>query len=79
MGRRKLCNGMKNNSVIFVRQRFTFRFLDENGTSVVPFSKAQTFASIGAAIDFCFKKAVHDAEIVMRMDDPPYDVVLEVA
>jgi hypothetical protein len=70
---------MKNNSVVFVRERFTLRFLDENGAAIVPFSRAQTFASIAAAVDFCFKKSVRDAEIVMRMDDSPYDVVLEVA
>ncbi len=70
--------GMNEKTMVFVREKTTCKFLDENGALIVPFSKALTFGSIPAAINFCFKKSVRDVQIVIRMDDPPYDLVLDI-
>ncbi len=65
-------------AIIFVREKQTLKFLNEHGSWVVSFAEARTFESTNEAVDFCLKKSVHNAEIVMRMGNPIYDVTIAV-
>ncbi len=65
--------------VIFVRQKKTFKFLNERGEWTGSFEEARTFGSTWEAIDTCMKQEVCQAEVVMRMGAPRYDMVLDVA
>lgn len=65
-------------TIIFVREKQTLKFLDAQGLWVVSFTGACTFKSTWEAVDFCSKKSVCKAEIVMRMGNPIYDVVIDV-
>lgn len=65
-------------AIIYVRERHMLKFLNEHGSWVVSFAEARTFESTWEACDFCLKKSIHKAEIVMRMGNPIYDVVISV-
>ena len=64
--------------LIFVRQNGTFRFLNLQGDWVARFDEAARFRSTWEACDFCLKKSVHKAEIVLRVGDPAFDTTIDV-
>ncbi|MDB6110344.1 MAG: hypothetical protein JWR69_2094 [Pedosphaera sp.] len=64
--------------LIFIRQQQTQMFLQEQGGWVNNLTEAQRFESTWEAIDFCMKKGVHRAEVVMRFGAPQYDVAIDV-
>lgn len=64
--------------LIFVRERRTLRFIDAQGGWVQSFAEAATFRSTWQAYDFCMKKSVHEAEIVLRIGEPIYDVTIAI-
>ena len=66
------------NVTIFVRQKQTLKFLDQQCVWVDSFAEARTFKSTWEACDFCLKHSFHKAEVVMRMGDPTYDITLDV-
>lgn len=66
------------NVMIFVRQKQTLKFLAGNGAWVAAFAGARTFESTWEACDFCMKHSIHKAQIVMRMGDPIYDVMIDI-
>lgn len=62
----------------FVRQKLTWKFLSPDGTWVLSFDQARVFVFTWEAADFCCKHDIHQAELVMRMGRPEYDVVIDV-
>jgi hypothetical protein len=64
--------------LIFIRQKVTCKFAAKDGRWVEALEDAHTFQSTWHALDFCFKKQIIRAEIVMRMGEERYDVVLDV-
>lgn len=66
------------NVIVFVQQKQTFEFLDEQAAWAVSFAEARKFESTWEACDFCMKHSVHKAQIVMRMGDPIYDVMIDI-
>ena len=69
---------MAAKSLIFVREKHTFKFLNRRGAWVASFDDAAIFRHSWQAYDFCFEKSVHDADIVLRLGDPSYDVSITV-
>ena len=65
-------------AIIFVREKQTLMFLNDQCAWVVSFSEARTFKSTWEACDICLKNSIHKAQIVMRFGNPIYDVTLEV-
>lgn len=69
---------MASHSLIFVRDTDQgTRFLNRQGGWIASFDEAAMFASTWEAIDFCKKNRIHNAEIVMRIGDPLYDVRID--
>lgn len=66
------------NTIIFVREKMTFKFLNGQAAWAVSFAEARTFKSTWEACDFCLKHSVGKAEVVMRMGDPIFDVTISV-
>jgi len=66
------------NVIIFVRQKQTLKFLNERAGWATAFDEARTFQSTWEACDFCLKNSVYKAQIVMRMGDPLYDVMIDI-
>lgn len=64
--------------LIFIREKRTLRFVNSQGAWVASFAEAATFRSTWEACDFCLKKSVHQAEIVLRMSKPMYDVTINI-
>jgi hypothetical protein len=64
-------------TIRFVRQKLTWKFLSADGAWVLCFDQARVFVSTWQAADFCYKHDIHQAEIVMRMGPPEYDVVID--
>ncbi|MDB6019028.1 MAG: hypothetical protein JWR19_3517 [Pedosphaera sp.] len=63
---------------IFVRQKQTLKFFGKHGQWVSSFLEAKTFTSTWEAVDSCAKHRVHGAEIVMRMGEPLYDILIDI-
>jgi hypothetical protein len=64
-------------TIRFVRQKVTWKFVSADGTWVSSFELARVFNSTWEASDFCYKHDVRGAEIVLRMGSPLYDVVID--
>ena len=66
------------NVIIFVWQKQTLKFLTGQAAWAASFAEAKTFESTWEACDFCMKNSIHKAQIVMRMGDPVYDVMIDI-
>ena len=64
--------------LIFVREKHSLRFINEQGMWVRSFADAAKFCSTWEAFDFCLKKSVYEAEVVLRIGEPMYDVTIAV-
>jgi hypothetical protein len=63
--------------LLFIRERGTQQFIDQQGTKVGSFAEAATFESTWEACDFCYKNGIKGAEIVMRFGEPVREATVD--
>lgn len=69
---------MGSAKTVFVQEWRSGKFLSKDGAWIVSLSKAAVFGTTAEAYSFCEKNFVHEADIVLRMGDPEYDVKIPV-
>jgi hypothetical protein len=65
-------------AIIFVRQKQTLEYLNEQNNWSADFSAARLFPNTLYAVEFCSKEHIHNVQVVMRMGNSIYDVIFDV-
>lgn len=65
-------------AIIFVRQKQTLEYLNEQNNWSADITIARTFPNTLHAVEFCSNEQLHNVQVVLRMGDPMYDVTFDV-
>jgi hypothetical protein len=60
------------------RKTPTLKFLTGEGIWASEFELAKQFASSAEAVRFCLTHGIKNVEVVLRLGDPVYDVVINI-